>query len=57
MDLKKGTKSYSASPIISVMCVLCVHPLIHHSLFIFAQECALAIKNENNNNDQKCIPK
>jgi len=32
MDFKKGTKkSYSASSIISVMCVLCVCLLIHHS--------------------------
>lgn len=55
--LKKVQKGYSASPIISVTCVLCVYPLIHHSLFIFAQEYALAIKKEKNNNDQKGIPK
>lgn len=57
MDFKKLQKSYSAFPIISVMCVLCVYPLIHHSLFIFAQEYALAVKNEKNNLDQKGIPK
>lgn len=55
--LKKVQKGYSASPIINVTCVLCVYPLIHHSLFIFAQEYALAIKKEKNNNDQKGIPK
>lgn len=41
----KGTKKAILLLPLSVMCVLYVHRIIHHSLFIFAQEHALAIKN------------
>lgn len=55
MDLKRHKKAILLLPL-SVMCVLCVHRIIHLSLFIFAQEHALAIKNKKNNSAQKGIP-